>query len=63
MIIYEFAKECKLGVRNFLSKFTTSRDGPVKGTETRLGLKCKKSILLQKNLGEERLQDYSTSLV
>ena len=47
---------------NFLSKLTTIRDGPVKGTETKNRWKHKKSILLQKGRGKERLEDYSTSV-
>ena len=42
--IYELAakqpkKEHKLGVRNFLSRLSTSKDEPVKSTETRNGVK------------------------
>ena len=32
-------KEHKLGVKNFLRKLTTSRNGPIKSTETRKGMK------------------------
>ena len=40
--LYKFAakqlkKEHKLGVKNFLEKLNTSKDWPVKGTETRNG--------------------------
>ena len=40
----------------------TSRDGPVKCTETRQGWKHKKTVVLQKNRGKERLEAYSTSV-
>ena len=43
-------------------KLSTSRDGPIKGTETRKGWKHNKTILLQKSRGKERLEDYSTSV-
>ena len=45
----------------FSGKVTTTRNGPVTTTETKQGLKHKKTTLLQKNCGNERLQDYSTS--
>ena len=32
-------------------------DGPGKGTKTRMGLKRKKTILLQKSNGKEKLED------
>ena len=39
MPLYEFAakqpKKLKLGVKNFLQKLTTIRDGPVKSAETK----------------------------
>ena len=54
-------KEHKLRII-FCVKFTTSRDGPVKSTKARLRPKHKKTILLQKNRGKERLEDYSTSV-
>ena len=54
-------KKHKLGVKNFLQKFT-SRDGPVKSTETKQGYKHKKTTLLQKNCGKERPEGYSTSV-
>ena len=34
----------------------------LKSTETRKGCKHKKTILLQKSGGKERLEDYSTSV-
>ena len=37
-------------------------DGAGKSTETRQGWKHKKTILLQKNRGKERLKDYSISV-
>ena len=48
--------------KNFLSILTISRNGPVKSTETRQERKDKKTTLLQKNYGRERLEDYSTSV-
>ena len=40
-----------------------TKDGPVKSKETRHGWKrLQKNVLLQKNYGEERLEDYSTSV-
>ena len=42
VLVNEFAvkqqeKEYKLGVKKFLQRLTTSRDGPVKSTNTRQG--------------------------
>ena len=51
-----------LEVKNFLSKLSVSREGPVKSTETWQEWKHKKTILLQKSGDEERLEDYSTSV-
>ena len=67
MPLYKFAakqprKEHKLWVKEFPSKLTTSRDGPVKSTETRKGLKDKNTILLQESCGKKTLEDYSTSI-
>ena len=65
---YEFAakqlnKELGVEVKNFLQKLTPIRDGPVKKCrETRNRRKHKKTILLQKGRGKERLEDYSTSV-
>ena len=39
----------KLGVKNFLQNLSTSKEGPVKSTETQQGWKHKKTTLLQKN--------------
>ena len=36
--------------KNFLWKWTASRDGPVKSTETRQGWKHKKTTMLQKKI-------------
>ena len=59
-------KACELQrlTRNnkFSAKLNTSRDWPVKGTETRQICTHKETILLQKNHGKERLEDYSTSI-
>ena len=50
------------GGKNFRYKMSASRNGPEKITETRTGWKDKKTILLQKSCGKERLSDYSTSV-
>ena len=50
-----------LRVKNFLSKLTTIKDGPVKSTE-KGRMKHKKTVLLQIGRGKERLEDYSTSV-
>ena len=64
--LYEFvAKQAKknIEVKNFRKKLSTSRDGPVKSTETRKGWIHKKTIMLQKICGKQRLDNYSTSVV
>ena len=44
--------------KNFDSKLTTSRDGSVKSTETLQEWKYRKTTLLWKTYGKERLEDY-----
>ena len=51
-------KTCTVGLKVFLLKLTTSKDWLVKSTETRQGCKHKNTVLLQKNRGKERLEDY-----
>ena len=46
------------GVKNFLTRLTTSRNGPVISTETRQGWKHRKTTLLQKNGGRKTPEDY-----
>ena len=43
-------------------KWTTSRDGSVKSTKTRHVFKKHMTTLQQKNHGNQRLEDYSTSV-
>ena len=61
VLLYKFAakqkKAHKLGVKNFLEKLRTTRDGLVKGTEKRQGKKHEKTTLLQKNPVKERLKE------
>ena len=44
-----------IGVQFLSVNLTTSKDGPVKSTETRQGWKLKKTTLLQKSHGKERV--------
>ena len=44
--------------KTFQQKLTTSRDGPAKSTETRKEWKYKKTILVQKNCGKQRRDNY-----
>ena len=63
---YEFAaeqqkKEHKQGTKIFLYEVTTSRNEPVKGTETRAGMITQENYPTTGNRGKERIVDYSTS--
>ena len=49
-----------LGREIFGQKLTTSRDGPVKSTETKEGMKTQRPYPTTVNSGKERLEDHAT---
>ena len=49
-------------MKNLLKNYLQVGMGPLKSMETRHGQKHKKTILLQKNCGKKKLEDYSASV-